>query len=352
MLGETFFNIGHEMAKAPSFDRVADLLGEEFRRSIGALDVIIVEVAENLSAARIIGNGPISDSLRHDPAGAKRWIEERVGRLHKDSCELCGGPTDEEKAAFPELAGWLSQHGISDIVGGSLVLGAFRSACLAAFKKDGAFSEEELERLRAMVLVTRSVLSRLVMDRYERRVLERLMNMRNETTNAVIFLKGNRAVPYNPGAVAYADACWEKDEVEFRLSEVSMKAVHDAVSGAWVSPVDCAWVDVDVDLGGGLLKVGAIVHPDQGVLLYFTPPPRQSFSGGTVPMLTRRQCDIMDWIAEGKTSAEVAIILEISPRTVEKHLEAVFQRFGVENRVAAVRTYLEAKGGLLPGQGA
>ncbi|OYV04137.1 MAG: hypothetical protein CFE26_18510 [Verrucomicrobiales bacterium VVV1] len=77
----------------------------------------------------------------------------------------------------------------------------------------------------------------------------------------------------------------------------------------------------------------------------FSPPPKQAVSAGTVPMLTRRQCDIMDWIAEGKTSAEVAMILEISPRTVEKHLEAVFQRLGVENRVAAMRSYLEAKGG-------
>ena len=104
-------------------------------------------------------------------------------------------------------------------------------------------------------------------------------------------------------------------------------------------------------VSGGPVKVGAMARPDGGIIILFAPPPRQVVSGGTVPMLTRRQCDIMDWIAEGKTSAEVAIILEISPRTVEKHLEAVFQRFGVENRVAAVRSYLEAKGGLIPGYG-
>ena len=63
-------------------------------------------------------------------------------------------------------------------------------------------------------------------------------------------------------------------------------------------------------------------------------------------VLTRRQREIMEWIAEGKTSSEVAIILDISPRTVEKHLEAVFHRLGVENRIAAVRRYLDLKSGL------
>ena len=62
-------------------------------------------------------------------------------------------------------------------------------------------------------------------------------------------------------------------------------------------------------------------------------------------VLTHQQKEIMEWIAEGKTSAEVAIILNISPRTVEKHLEAVFQRLGVENRIAAVRRYLDLRSG-------
>jgi DNA-binding CsgD family transcriptional regulator len=64
-------------------------------------------------------------------------------------------------------------------------------------------------------------------------------------------------------------------------------------------------------------------------------------------LLTKRQREIMGWIAEGKTSGETAIILDISPRTVEKHLEAIFQRLGVENRVAAVRNYLDIKSGQL-----
>lgn len=51
--------------------------------------------------------------------------------------------------------------------------------------------------------------------------------------------------------------------------------------------------------------------------------------------ITPRQAEVLYWIAQGKTNAEIAIILGTSPRTVEKHVEQLFERLGVENRVAA-----------------
>ncbi len=41
------------------------------------------------------------------------------------------------------------------------------------------------------------------------------------------------------------------------------------------------------------------------------------------------------WIANGKTNREIAQILGMSPRTVNKHLEQVFRKLGVENRTSA-----------------
>lgn len=352
MLGEPFFATGEELVKANRFSQVADLVGTDLRVMTGALDIVIFDVAADLSVTGIIGEGPVAERLRKDPDGVKLWIAERARRCSDSSAGMSGGPTVEELSATPGLGKWLESIEASDILGGNLIRGRFRSACIGAFKKDGLFTEVERERLHAMVLIIRCVLVRLLDDNYERRVLDRLMHTRKEATNAVFFLRGDVVVPYNPGAVMYADVCWEKDEVEYTLSAESSRALGDALANAWCSPVECNWADVTLDLGGGSLAVGAIAHPNGGILVLFSPPSRHVLTGGTVPMLTRRQCDIMDWIAEGKTSAEVAIILEISPRTVEKHLEAVFQRFGVENRVAAVRTYLEAKGGLLPGHGA
>lgn len=51
--------------------------------------------------------------------------------------------------------------------------------------------------------------------------------------------------------------------------------------------------------------------------------------------LTLRESDVLLWIANGKTNREIGQILDMSPRTVNKHLEQVFRKMGVENRTAA-----------------
>ncbi len=51
--------------------------------------------------------------------------------------------------------------------------------------------------------------------------------------------------------------------------------------------------------------------------------------------LTRRESEVLCWIARGKTNREIGQILDISPRTVNKHLEQVFDKVGVENRTTA-----------------
>lgn len=59
-------------------------------------------------------------------------------------------------------------------------------------------------------------------------------------------------------------------------------------------------------------------------------------SGGHPPDLTLREGQVMHWLACGKTDAEIAALLSISPRTVQKHLEHVYVKLGVETRTAAV----------------
>lgn len=52
--------------------------------------------------------------------------------------------------------------------------------------------------------------------------------------------------------------------------------------------------------------------------------------------LTFREAEILMWIARGKTNKEIGIILSSSPRTVNKHLEHIFEKLGVSTRSAAV----------------
>ena len=51
--------------------------------------------------------------------------------------------------------------------------------------------------------------------------------------------------------------------------------------------------------------------------------------------LTPRESETLRWIAEGKTNAEIAIILGISLSTAKQHVERILAKLGVENRTAA-----------------
>jgi DNA-binding CsgD family transcriptional regulator len=51
--------------------------------------------------------------------------------------------------------------------------------------------------------------------------------------------------------------------------------------------------------------------------------------------LTEREAEVLLWIAQGKSNRDVASILACSPRTVNKHLEQIYQKLEVENRTAA-----------------
>ena len=51
--------------------------------------------------------------------------------------------------------------------------------------------------------------------------------------------------------------------------------------------------------------------------------------------LTPRETEVLTWLARGKTNRDIAEILGMSPRTVNKHLEHVFEKLGVETRTAA-----------------
>lgn len=61
--------------------------------------------------------------------------------------------------------------------------------------------------------------------------------------------------------------------------------------------------------------------------------------------LTAREAESLYWVALGKTNKEIGEILQISPRTVNKHLEHVFEKLGVETRTAAAALVLSRSSG-------
>jgi DNA-binding CsgD family transcriptional regulator len=58
--------------------------------------------------------------------------------------------------------------------------------------------------------------------------------------------------------------------------------------------------------------------------------------------LSQWEAEVLGWVAQGKSTPEIGVILRISRRTVDKHLERIYRNFGVENRHAAMMVAIEA----------
>ncbi|OYQ34945.1 DNA-binding response regulator [Niveispirillum lacus] len=59
-------------------------------------------------------------------------------------------------------------------------------------------------------------------------------------------------------------------------------------------------------------------------------------SGGTAPVLTQRQRDVLRCLREGKSNKQIAYELGLSEGTVKIHVTAVMRSLGVRNRTQAV----------------
>jgi len=68
-----------------------------------------------------------------------------------------------------------------------------------------------------------------------------------------------------------------------------------------------------------------------------TPATRESYPAG----LSTREAEVLGLVAKGLTNAQVAKELFISPNTVNRHLNSIYQKLGVSSRAAATRFALE-----------
>src|SRR5262245_51257042 len=88
------------------------------------------------------------------------------------------------------------------------------------------------------------------------------------------------------------------------------------------TPMDSPFCDRCRDLAETLLLLANLCRP-------------QEASQWAPGELTAREREVLQWVAAGKTNRDIAEILGARPRTVEKHLERVYQKLGVECRTAA-----------------
>ena len=60
--------------------------------------------------------------------------------------------------------------------------------------------------------------------------------------------------------------------------------------------------------------------------------------------VTTREAEVLLWLTRGKQNRDIAEILGMSPRTVNKHLEQIYAKLGVENRTTAMGIAIRAVG--------
>ncbi len=96
---------------------------------------------------------------------------------------------------------------------------------------------------------------------------------------------------------------------------------------------------------GTRLTVHFLAGAAQGQRMLFLEERRLTLSAEPLQKhlgLTPRRAEVLLWLAQGKTSGEIAIILGVSVSTVHKHTERIFEKLGVETRTTAARQAMEA----------
>lgn len=86
---------------------------------------------------------------------------------------------------------------------------------------------------------------------------------------------------------------------------------------------------------GRRLFVQLLFRETDSFCLLLERSPGISTTLGAIRTLTRRQIEVLTWVARGKTNAEIARILNLKPKTIGKYLERIYPKLGVENRTAA-----------------
>jgi DNA-binding response OmpR family regulator/DNA-binding CsgD family transcriptional regulator len=115
-------------------------------------------------------------------------------------------------------------------------------------------------------------------------------------------------------------------------ARVALAQGTEAVCGFGVTPNGVrlnATIKPDASLRGGILWISEEKEEKEERQAWAMDSVREQLG------LTAREAEILMWVAYGKTNRQIGEILGISPRTVNKHLDHVYMKLGVETRAAA-----------------
>jgi len=108
---------------------------------------------------------------------------------------------------------------------------------------------------------------------------------------------------------------------------------------AWVN--ECSangssrMMNLTTDAGSIQIRIVPTAKPERWLLVVTRQSSEQPVViAGADLGFTRREREVAAWICQGKTNMEVATILGVSPRTIHKHVEHIFEKTGTESRLA------------------
>jgi DNA-binding NarL/FixJ family response regulator len=118
------------------------------------------------------------------------------------------------------------------------------------------------------------------------------------------------------------------DESRGAISE----AIQAGVSGYLLKD---ASADVLIDAARNAIEGNAVIHP-QLTKTFIEEVGAGEGNHGLQAPLSKREREILQKVADGATTKQVASELGISPHTVKTHLERIFEKLGANDRAQAV----------------
>jgi DNA-binding CsgD family transcriptional regulator/CheY-like chemotaxis protein len=174
------------------------------------------------------------------------------------------------------------------------------------------------------------------------RAQEVVARLHTHTRNARIARLARDAVDVAGFGVVLVDAkgriAWRSPQAALWLQTLDISATEGRLPDALYNALGTSTDQVLLNTTGTPLSVrnmGRVGIGETMLLLEQRAANSTGTSRLTEAALTPRETEVLSWLAKGKTNRDIGDILGMSHRTVNKHLEHIFEKLGVETRAAA-----------------
>jgi DNA-binding response OmpR family regulator/DNA-binding CsgD family transcriptional regulator len=174
------------------------------------------------------------------------------------------------------------------------------------------------------------------------RTQEVVARLHTHTRNARITRLARDAVDVAGFGVVLVDdrgrIAWRSPQAALWLAAVVGESTGGSLPDAVAAALTGQTAEVKLTTADGQLSVrnmGSVGIGETMLLLEQHQSRSSAPSRLSAAALTPREAEVLSWLAKGKTNRDIGEILVMSPRTVNKHLEHIFEKLGVETRAAA-----------------